>query len=108
MPPSRRAAIAVEGAAHAHQVGQLAAKHDLERRAIAKGAVGCLDPAITAVRFGIEKPQRLVDADEVREARRQIDVPATIFALLPTLRSEERRVGKECVSTCISRWTPYP
>src|SRR3546814_16455860 len=22
-------------------------------------------------------------------------------------RSEERRVGKECVSTCISRWTPY-
>src|SRR3546814_15645614 len=23
------------------------------------------------------------------------------------LRSEERRVGKECVSTCISRWLPY-
>src|SRR3546814_11296772 len=22
-------------------------------------------------------------------------------------RSEERRVGNECVSTCISRWTPY-
>src|SRR3546814_18362013 len=22
-------------------------------------------------------------------------------------RSEERRVGKECVSTCISRWAPY-
>src|SRR3546814_19009004 len=22
-------------------------------------------------------------------------------------RSEERRVGKECVSTCISRWSPY-
>src|SRR3546814_5739566 len=27
-------------------------------------------------------------------------------ALLPT-RSEERRVGKECVSTCRSRWSPY-
>src|SRR3546814_18617119 len=28
----------------------------------------------------------------------------------PTLRarSEERRVGKECVSTCRSRWAPYP
>src|SRR3546814_11310883 len=27
---------------------------------------------------------------------------------LPTrLRSEERRVGKECVSTCRSRWSPY-
>src|SRR3546814_13274703 len=25
----------------------------------------------------------------------------------PGLRSEERRVGKECVSTCISRWAPY-
>src|SRR3546814_15082455 len=23
------------------------------------------------------------------------------------LRSEERRVGKECVSTCRSRWAPY-
>src|SRR3546814_16467299 len=38
------------------------------------------------------------------------------FALLPLLgvstpsdvaRSEERRVGKECVSTCRSRWAPY-
>src|SRR3546814_11398571 len=25
----------------------------------------------------------------------------------PLLRSEERRVGKECVSTCRSRWSPY-
>src|SRR3546814_1300798 len=24
-----------------------------------------------------------------------------------TYRSEERRVGKECVSTCRSRWSPY-
>src|SRR3546814_12537567 len=24
------------------------------------------------------------------------------------LRSEERRVGKECVSTCRSRWSQYP
>src|SRR3546814_14229851 len=30
-------------------------------------------------------------------------------ALLPDrrARSEERRVGKECVSTCRSRWLPY-
>src|SRR3546814_17187084 len=27
-----------------------------------------------------------------------------IFGLM---RSEERRVGKECVSTCRSRWSPY-
>src|SRR3546814_12961963 len=31
------------------------------------------------------------------------------FALhvLAGRRSEERRVGKECVSTCRSRWSPY-
>src|SRR3546814_7148954 len=28
------------------------------------------------------------------------------FALV-LVRSEERRVGKECVSTCRSRWSPY-
>src|SRR3546814_11004743 len=28
-------------------------------------------------------------------------------SVLNTQRSEERRVGKECVSTCRSRWSPY-
>src|SRR3546814_13299713 len=27
--------------------------------------------------------------------------------VLRFLRSEERRVGKECVSTCRTRWSPY-
>src|SRR3546814_13126238 len=27
--------------------------------------------------------------------------------LVADSRSEERRVGKECVSTCRSRWSPY-
>src|SRR3546814_11119764 len=27
--------------------------------------------------------------------------------LKPLFRSEERRVGKECVSQCRSRWSPY-
>src|SRR3546814_16336121 len=30
-----------------------------------------------------------------------------ITAIAMTERSEERRVGKECVSTCRSRWSPY-
>src|SRR3546814_19479851 len=30
--------------------------------------------------------------------------PRNISSLV---RSEERRVGKECVSTCRSRWSPY-
>src|SRR3546814_17435184 len=43
------------------------------------------------------------------------DVVETLCARHPELafrtdardRSEERRVGKECVSTCRSRWSPY-
>src|SRR3546814_20787837 len=30
-----------------------------------------------------------------------------LAARLEVTRSEERRVGKECVSTCRSRWSPY-
>src|SRR3546814_18144575 len=30
-----------------------------------------------------------------------------LFAAKSLGRSEERRVGKECVSTCRSRWSPY-
>src|SRR3546814_17714048 len=29
-------------------------------------------------------------------------------AVVVHVRSEERRVGKECVSPCRSRWSPYP
>src|SRR3546814_464139 len=32
--------------------------------------------------------------------------PGVMYALNDH-RSEERRVGKECVSTCRSRWSPY-
>src|SRR3546814_2493098 len=32
---------------------------------------------------------------------------ATAVAMARANRSEERRVGKECVSTCRSRWSPY-
>src|SRR3546814_14198155 len=31
----------------------------------------------------------------------------TFYDRLRDQRSEERRVGKECVSTCRSRWSPY-
>src|SRR3546814_17967592 len=35
------------------------------------------------------------------------DRPAGFSDMYPKVRSEERRVGKECVSTCRSRWSPY-
>src|SRR3546814_12905778 len=31
----------------------------------------------------------------------------TLAVYTALVRSEERRVGKECVSTCRSRWSPY-
>src|SRR3546814_2910674 len=37
-----------------------------------------------------------------------VSTQAQTIAQVQSLRSEERRVGKECVSTCRSRWSPYP
>src|SRR3546814_5829 len=34
-------------------------------------------------------------------------IESSRFVTGVTWRSEERRVGKECVSTCRSRWSPY-
>src|SRR3546814_5716722 len=43
-----------------------------------------------------------------RQAREPIQAyRALCLALLDYARSEERRVGKACVSTCRSRWSPY-
>src|SRR3546814_16611523 len=36
-----------------------------------------------------------------------LDSLGPVFIVCGVLRSEERRVGKECVSTCRSRWSPY-
>src|SRR3546814_7667999 len=60
------------------------------------------------------------DVDVHKTLRRVIDGRAEMFRsgegfdwatgealAFGTLRSEERRVGKECVSTCRSRWSPY-
>ena len=36
-----------------------------------------------------------------------IETPNELDAMFAILRSEERRVGKECTSWCRSRWSPY-
>src|SRR3546814_12619752 len=41
-----------------------------------------------------------------RESQSLQSVPISVSAFTAE-RSEERRVGKECVSTCRSRWSPY-
>src|SRR3546814_16997428 len=62
--------------------------------------------------------QRLDDLSgryDLRLSGSDIDGPIEVALTSPygraeaaTDRSEERRVGKECVSTCRSRWSPYP
>src|SRR3546814_16355862 len=44
--------------------------------------------------------RRDVETDGLQRAERRFTAGAG------ALRSEERRVGKECVSTCSSRWSP--
>ena len=38
---------------------------------------------------------------------RALMLPAVLEKLVFGVRSEERRVGKECVTQCRSRWSPY-
>src|SRR3546814_13876609 len=47
------------------------------------------------------KPLRM-STDEYQQNARK----SSVSGCLP-MRSAERRVGKECVSTCRSRWSPY-
>src|SRR3546814_15410197 len=58
-------------------------------------------PANEATQNGSEKTANSVASET---APKPAATPATIS---DAARSEERRVGKECVSTCRSRWSPY-
>src|SRR3546814_13626552 len=52
---------------------------------------------------------RLDDRKFVNEGRTRLDPrKADAGNAVHLERSEERRVGKECVSTCRSRWSPAP
>src|SRR3546814_12905213 len=71
-----------------------------------------LDPAVTerswlpgkgAVGFGLDFAVRKAPPQSAAENRGAVGE----FFWDGAARSEERRVGKECVSTCRSRWSPY-
>src|SRR3546814_9328300 len=50
----------------------------------------------------------LRDGDELHAILRELaDIELKLEMIAEEARSEERRVGKECVSTCRSRWPPY-
>src|SRR3546814_2424702 len=57
------------------------------------------------VRDGLREGERVVLRDMAKLA---LGVAASKSERKPdVVRSEERRVRKECVSTCRSRWSPY-
>src|SRR3546814_4451385 len=66
--------------------------------------------------FGLRRRDILIDYDlsairEIAELRfpehQSLGIGHGIAIFEAQHRSEERRVGKECVSTCRSRWSPY-
>src|SRR3546814_14806839 len=71
----------------------------LESHVAIIGAGGIGNPAIQYLAAAGVGKLTVIDHDAVDLSNLQRQV---LFA-----RSEERRVGKECVSTCRSRWSPY-
>src|SRR3546814_10810231 len=68
-----------------------------------------LDPGFTAYDQTVlyvthEVTELLGQGDNVLGA----ELGRGFFGMTTPNRSEERRVGKECGSTCRSRWSPYP
>src|SRR3546814_7074831 len=61
---------------------------------------GWIDP-----RDGLQRPTDLIDM--LHLVMEDVGMVGAIAAHARQHRSEERRVGKECVSTCSSRWSPY-
>src|SRR3546814_16715743 len=67
---------------------------------------GILDAAIYAV--GGLKTHGLADvAEQVIMLNLGSFRAGSLYSFNQDVRSEERRVGKECVGTCRSRWSPY-
>src|SRR3546814_5703089 len=63
------------------------------------------------VRSATRRPLRLSSEDRRRncssDSRSTMRSAMQVAIAFDSPRSEERRVGKECVSTCRSRWSPY-
>src|SRR3546814_11695923 len=68
-----------------------------------EGTEFTVDEAAEIVFEGVIPAERPADAHDVVGTFRVV----SDIDHLKHLRSEERRVGNECVSTCRSRWSPY-
>src|SRR3546814_14436022 len=54
-----------------------------------------------------DRGETMVEIAAAAEAMRARLIPINAPAGASDVRSEERRVGEGCVSTCTSRWAPY-
>src|SRR3546814_14051300 len=73
---------------------------------------GALTFPLLAIWYGwptLSLQQICSEFEKIRFADESLECiyPYPLFASSEGRRSEERRVGKECVSTCRSRWSPY-
>src|SRR3546814_16197212 len=58
--------------------------------------------------LGGDHPRLGLQPDVAQRAHDMVEVIGRHPAPVALHRTEERRVGKECVRTCRSRWSPYP
>src|SRR3546814_15077177 len=87
---------------------------DPDIRVVALDGMAGTGKTILALAAGLDQVIESNLYDKVAVYRPVVPVGKAALGFLPgTLdekldpRSEERRVGKECVSTCRSRWSPY-
>src|SRR3546814_10592866 len=90
-----------------------------QRRAIAILDIGSMDHGMDQIAIGVGQDVALASLDllprviAARPAASRglhtlaVDRSGAGRSLAAYSRSEERRVGKECVSTCRSRWSPW-
>ena len=64
------------------------------------------DPVRDAILWSDGRASEIVD-DWVDNGKADVIREATGTDIFPGVRSEERRVGKECSELCRSRWSPY-
>src|SRR3546814_13957810 len=93
-----RLVIASHNQGKVREIGDLLAPYGVET--VSAGALGLPEPPETGTSF-------IANAElKAREAADLSGLPALADDSGLCVRSEERRVGKACVSTCRSRWSP--
>ena len=80
------------------------ANPDIHRRTTAEEIWNDTDGQVDFLISGVGTGGTLTGIAEVIKARKP---EFKAIAVEPTNRSEERRVGKECIAWCRSRWSPY-